>query len=175
MTAIHIEVGDLTAYKVDAIVNAANNNLLLGGGLAGAIARAGGPEIQAQCHKHGPVAVGQAAITGTGKLPARHVIHQASMRLGGNTTAANLAASTRAVLRLAEENGIRTLAFPATGTGIAGFPLKSCAEIMLREVAAHVAAGTKLTDVYFVLRDAESCEVFGKVYEKQFPGAATTK
>ena len=175
MTAIHIEVGDLTAYPVDAIVNAANNNLLLGGGLAGAIARAGGPEIQAQCHRHGPIAVGEAAITGAGKLPARHVIHQASMRLGSNTTAANLAASTRAVLRLAEEHGIRTLAFPATGTGIGGFPLQSCAELMLREVAAHVAAGTKLTDVYFVLRDAESCEVFRKVYETQCPDAGKVK
>ena len=160
MTAIHIEVGDLTAYKVDAIVNAANNQLLLGGGLSGAIARAGGPAIQAECHKHGPVAVGQAAITGAGKLPARHVIHQASMRLGSSTTADNLARSTRAVLRLAEENGIRTIAFPATGTGIGGFPLQTCAELMLRELAAHVAAGTQLTDVYLVLRDEESAEVF---------------
>ena len=164
MTAIHIEQGDLTTYEVDAIVNAANNDLVLGGGLAGAIRRRGGPAIQAECDRHGPVAVGEAAITGAGELPARHVIHQASMRLGGATTAEGLRSSTAAVLKLAEENGVKTLAFPATGTGIAGFPLRQCAEIMLREVLRHVAGGTALTDVYFVLFDPPACEVFREVY-----------
>src|ERR1035437_862258 len=122
MTNIHIEQGDLTTYKVDAIVNAANNDLELGGGLAGAIARKGGPDIQRECFEHGPVEVGQAAITGAGRLPAKFVIHQASMQLGGLTTADALRTSTAAVLKIAEEKGLRTLAFPATGTGIAGFP-----------------------------------------------------
>jgi O-acetyl-ADP-ribose deacetylase (regulator of RNase III) len=165
MTAIHIEQGDLTTYEVDAIVNAANNDLKLGGGLAGAIRRRGGPSIQAECDRHGPVAVGEAAITGAGDLPARHVIHQASMRLGGATTDESLRSSTAAVLRLAEENGVRTLALPATGTGIAGFPLRRCAEIMLEEVRKHVAEGTALTDVYFVLFDAPAREVFQEVYD----------
>ena len=90
MTNIHIEKGDITGYEVDAIVNAANSDLALGGGLAGAIARRGGPEIQADCDRHGPVAVGGAAITTAGRLPAKYVIHQASMRLGEKTTAESL-------------------------------------------------------------------------------------
>ncbi len=168
MTEIHIEQGDLTQYKIDAIVNAANNDLQLGGGLAGAIARAGGPEIQAECDRHGPVEVGGAAITGGGELPAKYVIHQASMRLGGRTTADALRTSTREVLRLAEENGVRTLAFPATGTGIAGFPMRQCAEIMLDAVREHVAGETDLTDVHFVLFDEGARNVFEDVRREKF-------
>lgn len=168
MTDIHVEQGDLTQYEVDAIVNAANNDLQLGGGLAGAIARAGGPEIQAECDRHGPVEVGGAAITGAGELPAKYVVHQASMRLGGRTTADALRTSTREVLRLAEENGVRTLAFPATGTGIAGFPMQQCAEIMLDEVREHVAGGTNLTDVYFVLFDENARGAFENVRREKF-------
>jgi len=174
MTNVHIEQGDITTYKVDAIVNAANNDLILGGGLAGAIARRGGPEIQAQCRKHGPVEVGQAAITGAGKLPARHVIHQASMELGGPTTAEGLKSSTIAVLKLAEENNVRTLAFPAVGTGIAGFPLRRCAWIMLTEVRSHIAGPTALTDVWFVLFDNEAHRVFKEAYGEIF-GSPETK
>jgi O-acetyl-ADP-ribose deacetylase (regulator of RNase III) len=166
MTRIHIEQGDLTAYDVDAVVNAANNDLTLGGGLAGAIRRRGGPSIQQECDRHGPVEVGQAAITGAGDMPARHVIHQASMRLGGRTTAEALRSSTRAVLELAEANGVRTLAFPATGTGIAGFGLAQCAEIMLAAVARHVAGETNLTDVYFVLFDEKARAVFQETYDR---------
>ncbi len=167
MTRVHIEQGDLTTYAADAIVNAANNDLILGGGLAGAIARRGGPDIQAECAAHGPVAVGQAAITTAGRLPAKCVIHQASMRLGGRTTAESLRDSTRAVLKIAEQTpGIRTLAFPAVGTGIAGFDLAACAQIMLEEVRSHLAAGSKLTDVSFVLFDVEAREIFQKQWEK---------
>jgi len=165
MTAMHIEQGDLTTYAVDAIVNAANNDLVLGGGLAGAIRRRGGPSIQQACDRHGPVAVGEAAITGAGDLPARFVIHQASMGLGRRTTAESLRASTAAVLRLAEEHDVKTLAFPATGTGIAGFPLDQCARIMLEEVARHVAAGTKLSDVHFVLFDDAARRVFQDAHD----------
>ena len=166
MTTIHIEQGDLTACPVDAIVNAANNDLILGGGLAGAIRRRGGPAVQADCDRHGPVQVGQAAITTAGDLPARYVIHQASMRLGGRTAEPDLRSSTAAVLKLAEQNGVRTLAFPATGTGIAGFPLQRCAEVMLEEVRKHVAAGTQLTDVHFVLFDDAARKVFQDVFDR---------
>ena len=165
MTNIHIERGDLTACEVDAIVNAANNDLLLGGGLAGAIRRKGGPAIQAECDAHGPIEVGGAAITGAGDLPATFVIHQASMHLGGRTTADALRRSTARVLELAEENGIRTLAFPATGTGIAGFDLQECAEIMLEEVRTHIAAGTNLTDVHFILFDDAAQAIFQGVLD----------
>ena len=160
MTAIHIEQGDLTACEVDAIVNAANNDLVLGGGLAGAIRRKGGLSIQEECDRHGAIEVGQAAITGAGDLRAKYVIHQASMGLGGRTTAKSLRDSTRAVLELAEENQVRTLAMPATGTGIAGFGVGECAEIMVAEVVRHVGGPTSLTDVYFVLFDAAMKQVF---------------
>ncbi len=166
MTKIHIETGDLTSCALDAIVNAANNDLVLGGGLAGAIRARGGPAIQAECDRHGPVRVGQAAITTAGDLPARYVIHQASMALGGRTTEQALRSSTVAVLKLAEENEVRTLGFPATGTGIAGFPLRRCAEIMLGEVRKHVAGPTQLTDVHFVLFDPAANRVFLAVWEE---------
>jgi len=168
MTKIHIEQGDLTSCEVDAIVNAANNDLILGGGLAGAIRRRGGPSIQAECDRHGPVPVGGAAITGAGKLPARHVIHQASMALGGRTTAKTLRASTRAVLEIAERHNVRTLAFPATGTGIAGFNLRDCARIMLDEVARHVEGATQLAEVRFVLFDEAATRVFRETYKEMF-------
>lgn len=172
MTTIHIQQGDLTKCRVDAIVNAANNDLILGGGLAGAIARAAGPDVQAQCDAHGPVEVGQAAITGGGRLPARFVIHQASMRLGGRTTAEALRASTRAVLGLAEANGVKTLALPATGTGIAGFDLRQCARIMLGELQKHLSNPTGLTDVYFVLFDAQAATVFREAFGELFGAEA---
>ena len=167
MTRIHIEQGDLTTYAVDAIVNAANNDLVLGGGLAGAIRRRGGPAIQDECNRHGPVRVGEAALTGAGELPAKYVIHQASMSLGGRTTAKSLRDSTRAALAIAEKTpDIHTLAFPAVGTGIAGFDMRQCAEIMLAEVMAHIAAGSKLTDIYFVLFDEDACQTFRKTYQR---------
>ena len=166
MTSVHIEQGDLTACGVDAIVNAANNDLILGGGLAGAIARRGGPDIQRECDAHGPVALGAAAITGAGRLPARYVIHQASMTLGGPTTDESLRASTRAVLAIAEETeDIRTLAFPAVGTGIAGFDLEECAEIMLAEARAHASAGSTLREIRFVLLDENACRIFTEVWD----------
>jgi O-acetyl-ADP-ribose deacetylase (regulator of RNase III) len=166
MTDIHITTGDLTTCDVDAIVNAANNDLQLGGGLAGAIRRQGGPSIQAECDRHGSVAVGQAAITGAGALPAKYVIHQASMRLGGKTSEPSLRDSTRAVLEVAEAHDVRTLAFPATGTGIAGFEMHRCAEIMLGEVLDYCRGETGLTDVYFVLFDETARQTFADVYDK---------
>lgn len=169
MTSVHIETGDLTTYAVDAVVNAANNDLILGGGLAGAIRRVGGPEIQAHCNKIGPVRVGGAAITTAGRLPCKFVIHQASMALGSATTAQSLRESTRAVLKLAEENNIKTLAFPATGTGIAGFDTATCAEIMLGEIKHHIAANSScITDIHFVLFDKKSAAVFTEKYNVVF-------
>ncbi|HNX27475.1 MAG TPA: macro domain-containing protein [Phycisphaerae bacterium] len=169
MTSVHIETGDITTYAVDAIVNAANNQLILGDGLAGAIRRAGGPEIQAHCDKIGPIRVGQAAITTGGRLPCRFVIHQASMSLGCATTPQSLRDSTRAVLQLAEKNAIKTLAFPATGTGIAGFDIAACAEIMLGEVKNYITQNQScLTDVFFVLFDKKSADIFEEKYNVIF-------
>ena len=150
---IVIQQGDLTEMDVDAIVNAANNDLQLGGGVAGAIRRKGGPAIQQECDAIGSIPIGSAAMTSGGALKARHVIHAASMELGGRTTAEALRRSTLYSLHLAAEHGLRSIAFPAVGTGIAGFPLGECAEIMLHEAAAHLAGETSVEKIIFVLFD----------------------
>jgi len=157
--------GDLTEMDTDAIVNAANNDLLLGGGVAGAIRRKGGDAIQEECNAIGSIPVGGAAITSGGKLKARHVIHAASMQLGGTTTAPALRRSTALSLRIASEKGLKSIAFPAVGTGIAGFPMRECAEIMLGEMVEHLKHGTSLEKILFVLFDAESLAVFEQVWE----------
>jgi O-acetyl-ADP-ribose deacetylase (regulator of RNase III) len=161
---IEILQGDLTEMDCDAIVNAANNDLQLGGGVAGAIRRKGGAQIQAECDEIGTIPVGGAAITSGGNLKARHVIHAASMQLGGRTSAQDLRSSTAHALRIAAQEGLKTIAFPAVGTGIAGFPLRECAEIMLREVARHFEGKTSLEKVYFVLFDKEALKVFGEAF-----------
>ncbi len=155
--------GDLTEMDVDAIVNAANNDLQLGGGVAGAIRRKGGEAIQQECDAIGSIPIGGAAITTGGKLRARFVIHAASMQLGGETTARALRSSTAHALRIAAECGLRSIAFPAVGTGIAGFPIPECARIMLREVVEHLKQSTPLETVYFSLFDAQPLTEFEKV------------
>jgi O-acetyl-ADP-ribose deacetylase len=168
-TTIEVVEGDLTEETTDAIVNAANNDLILGGGLAGLIARKGGPQIQDECTAIGPIEVGGAAMTTGGKLPARWVVHAASMRLGGYTTADSLRASTRRSLELAAEKGLRSIAFPAVGTGIARFPLADCARIMLEEVLNHAKGGTPLQLVRFVLFGDEAESVFREEAARQLP------
>ena len=163
---IRLRQGDLTDADADAIVNAANNELMLGGGVAGAIRIKGGPAIQNECDRIGPIALGEAAITGAGRLRARHVIHAASMRLGESTSEANLRAATRNSLIRANENALKTLAFPAIGTGIAGFPIERCAQVMLEEVRAHLSGPTTLERIDFVLFDRRSLEIFELVLEK---------
>jgi O-acetyl-ADP-ribose deacetylase len=160
---IGLKQGDLTDADVDAIVNAANNDLMLGGGVAGAIRIKGGPAIQAECDSIGPIAVGEAALTGAGLLRARHVIHAASMRLGESTSETNLRAATRNSLKRANENSLKTIAFPAIGAGIAGFPIERCAQVMLEEVRAHLSGPTSLKRVEFVLFDHRALEVFERV------------
>jgi O-acetyl-ADP-ribose deacetylase (regulator of RNase III) len=157
---IVIQQGDLTEMETDAIVNAANNDLLLGGGVAGAIRRKGGDEIQRECDEIGSIPIGYAAITGGGNLKAKHVIHAASMQLGRSTTAEALRRSTEHALRIAAERGLKTIAFPAVGTGIAGFPMKECADIMLQEAVQHLDRGSSLEKIYFVLFDEEATKTF---------------
>jgi O-acetyl-ADP-ribose deacetylase (regulator of RNase III) len=163
---IELLEGDLTEMAVDAIVNAANNDLQLGGGVAGAIRRKGGESIQRECNEIGSIPLGGAAITGGGKLKAKHVIHAASMRLGGMTTAQNLRASTAHSLRIATEQNLKTIAFPAVGTGIAGFPMRECAEIMLDEVVKHLKGPTSLEKICFVLFDRPSLREFQEVWDE---------
>jgi O-acetyl-ADP-ribose deacetylase (regulator of RNase III) len=161
---IEIRQGDLTEMDTDAIVNAANNDLKLGGGVAGAIRRKGGPAIQKECDTIGTIPVGGAAITGGGDLKAHYVIHAASMQLGGETTAHALRSSTAHALRIAAQNNLKTIAFPAVGTGIAGFPIKECAEIMLREAERHLEGPTSVEKICFVLFDKQALSVFENAF-----------
>jgi O-acetyl-ADP-ribose deacetylase (regulator of RNase III) len=159
-STVTLRQGDLTEAVVDAIVNAANDDLQLGGGVAGALQRKGGPAIQAECDRIGTIAIGEAAITTGGKLKARHVIHAASMRLGGTTSERSLRESTRNSLKRADEAKLESIAFPAIGTGIAGFPMDRCAQIMLEEVRAHLSGATSLRRIEFVLFDRPALEIF---------------
>jgi len=164
LARIELRRGDITTMEVDAIVNAANTQLLLGAGVAGAIRRRGGPSIQRECDAHGPVPLGEAAITGAGDLPARYCIHAASMGLGLRTTAESLRESVRNSLLRAKEKGLRSIAFPAIGTGVAGFPLDECARIMFDVVLAHLAEGTSVERVYFVLYGEDAYRTFEREF-----------
>jgi O-acetyl-ADP-ribose deacetylase (regulator of RNase III) len=160
---IAIVEGDVTAQAVDAIVNAANSALVLGAGVAGAIRARGGPTIQKECDAIGGVAVGDAAITGAGDLPARFVIHAASMPPGGVASEESVRSSWRRSLELARERGLRSLAAPAIGAGIAGFPLQRCAEILIEEARRHLAGDTSLEEIRFVLFGEPAYRVFEMV------------
>jgi O-acetyl-ADP-ribose deacetylase (regulator of RNase III) len=164
---ILIQQGDITDMDVDAIVNAANNDLILGAGVAGAILRRGGESIQEECNEIGSIPVGYAAITGGGKLKARYVIHAASMGLGDvRTTAKSLRTSTAHSLRLAAERKLKSIALPAVGTGVSGFPLDECAQIMLSEAIEHLKGVTSLEVIHFVLFDSRAFETFRRVWNQ---------
>jgi len=160
---ITIVEGDLTAQQVDAIVNPANSALVLGAGVAGAIRARGGPAIQAECDAVGPIAVGDAALTGAGALPARFVIHAASMPPGGKASEESVRSSLRRALELASREGLRTIAVPAIGAGIAGFPLQRCAEVLLEEARRHLAGETSLEEIRFVPFGEPAYRVFEMV------------
>lgn len=157
---IELFQGDITTLEVDAIVNAANNRLLMGAGVAGAIKRRGGQEIEDEGVRKGPIPVGEAAVTGAGKLRARYVIHAAVMAMDFETDAKKIRDATRNTLKRARELGIKSIAFPALGTGVGDFPLDECARIMLDEV--HKGAAD-LERVVFALYGAEAHEAFERV------------
>jgi O-acetyl-ADP-ribose deacetylase (regulator of RNase III) len=146
---LEVVQGDITDQTTDAIVNAANDHLWLGGGVAGAIRTRGGEEIEAEAMAQGPIVPGDCVITGAGRLPAKHVIHAAVMGQDLQTSAEIIDAATRNTLRLAEANGLESIALPAFGTGVGGFPVDECAKIMIDAVHAHQATSVRL--VRFVL------------------------
>lgn len=160
---IILKQGDLTEMEVDAIVNAANFQLQLGGGVAGAIRKKGGPSIQEECDRIGPIPLGEAAITGAGNLKAKYVIHAASMGLGGpTTTKESLLNSVKNSLKRAEEKKLKSIAFPAIGTGIAGFPADQCAQIMVDTILEHLKRGSSLEKVHIVLFKGPIYDIFEK-------------
>jgi O-acetyl-ADP-ribose deacetylase (regulator of RNase III) len=150
--------GDITALEVDAIANAANDALWMGAGVSGAIKRAGGEEIEREAVAKGPIEVGEAVATGAGRLRAKWVIHGAVMGQDLRTDAVLVRRTTESCLRVADELGARSLALPAFGTGVGGFPLEECAEIMVS--AARAFESTSLERVIFAVFGDDSARAF---------------
>jgi len=163
---IYLLKGDITDMAVDAIVNPANTDLVMGAGVAGAIRRKGGQAIEEDCERIGPVRLGEAAVTTGGNLKAFYVIHAAGIRPGDPATAESIRLATRNSLLRAEEKTIKSVAFPAIGTGVAGFPVEECARIMLSEVLEHIKVRSSLEKVYFVLYDDAALKAFEDSYQK---------
>jgi O-acetyl-ADP-ribose deacetylase (regulator of RNase III) len=159
--------GDITEMDTDAIVNAANQNLVLGAGVAGAIRTRGGPAIQEECNRIGGAAVGEAAITTGGNLKARYVIHAVGPRMGEGDEDQKLANATRNSLNRANEKGLSSISFPAISTGIFGFPKERCAEIMLETVVETLKKEEiSLKEVVFCLWGEESLQIFQETAKK---------
>ena len=153
---------DITTLEVDAIANAANTQLRHGGGVAGAISRAGGPSIQEESDRKAPIALGDAVETGGGDLPARWVIHAAKMELDLVTSSDAIRRATAATLWKAEELGARSLALVAFGTGVGGFPVEEAAAIEIDEVRRHLLSGSRLERVVFAVRGDAAREAFAR-------------
>jgi O-acetyl-ADP-ribose deacetylase (regulator of RNase III) len=165
MAAIEIREADITNLEVDAIANAANTGLAHGGGVAGAIVRAGGQSIQDESDAAAPIGLGEAVETGGGSLPCRWVIHAATMELGGPTSADIIRRATRSTLEKADALGARSLALVAFGTGVGGFPLDEAAEIEVEEVKRHLAGGSTIESVIFAVRGSEAKEAFERALQ----------
>ena len=159
-TILELTQGNITDLDTDAIVNAANTALQLGGGVAGAIRRKGGPKIQEECNKIGGTHVGGAVITTGGNLKAKHVIHAVGPRLGEGHEDEKLKDATLNSLILADKNNLKSMAFPAISTGIFGFPKDRCATIMLSTTIAYLEGPTKLEKVIYCLYDQDTLEIF---------------
>jgi O-acetyl-ADP-ribose deacetylase (regulator of RNase III) len=173
LTELSVVEGDIAALRVDAIANAANDALWMGSGVAGAIKRAGGEEIEREAVAKGPIEVGEAVATGAGRLQARWVIHGAVMGQDLRTDAELVRRTTESCLRVADELGARSLALPAFGTGVGGFPLGECARIMVEAVRAH--APSTLERVTFAVFGAEARAAFEAAVGADAPGGPRAK
>jgi O-acetyl-ADP-ribose deacetylase (regulator of RNase III) len=160
MAEIEVAQADITKLQVDAIANAANTGLKHGGGVAGAIVRAGGDEVQAESDRKAPIGLGEAVETTGGKMPAKWVIHAATMELGGPTSAEIIREATASTLRKADELGAKSLGLVAFGTGVGGFPLDEAARIEVAEVRRHLDEGSGLERVVFAVFGDDARAVF---------------
>ncbi|AFV11562.1 hypothetical protein UPF0189 [Thermacetogenium phaeum DSM 12270] len=161
--------GDITEMDTDAIVNAANSYLKHGGGVAGAIVRKGGQEIQRESDQIGYCPVGGAVITGAGRLKAKKVIHAVGPRMGEGNEDEKLRSATLNSLRVAEQNHLESISFPAISTGIFGFPLDRCAKIMLETVITYLQGTTDLKRIVFCLFGRDALEVFQEELQRRLP------
>lgn len=168
-TTIELTKGDITELDVDCIVNAANSMLKMGGGVAGAIRRKGGEKIQEECDRivaeRGPIPAGEAAITSGGNLKARYVIHVVGPVYGEGDEKRKLKNAVINSLKLAEQHGITSIAFPAISTGVFGMPKKLCAETMLPAAISYVKGGTSIKRIIFCLYDDETFNIFKEALE----------
>ncbi len=161
---IKLVQGDITELDTEAIVNAANNRGWMGGGVAGAIKRKGGKEIEDEAVKKGTIPIGEAAVTGAGRLKAKYIIHAATMGMDFATDETRIRNATRNSLLRAEELCLASLAFPALGAGVGGFPLDQVAKIMMEEVRKHATQSTSIKEVVFVAYDeAAYCAFKGEL------------
>ena len=167
-TQLELVEGDITDLEVDAIVNAANTELQLGTGVAGAIRQKGGPSIQEECNRIGGTPVGTAVMTGAGHLKAKWVIHAVGPRMGEGDEDKRLASAVRAALALADRRGMKSIALPAISTGNFGFPLDRAARIMLTEIHRFLQGGTKLERVVVCLHGEEAFNVFKRELRRGF-------
>ena len=167
---ITVTLGDITKLEVDAIVNAANSLLIMGGGVAGAILRAGGKEIQQEANKKAPVPVGKAVATTAGKLKAKYVIHAPTMeRPAMPTSEQKVRLAVRGALECAQQLGIASVAFPGMGTGVGGLNLKDAAEVMVDEIKRHVESGTPLKNIMLVGLNINLTHAFEQALQKSLP------
>lgn len=158
--SIICQQGDITEAEVDAVVNAANNHLWMGAGVAGAIKRKGGKEIETEAVEKGPIPIGEAIVTGAGKLKATYVIHAAVMGQNLRTDQKWIGDATLNSLKRAEELKLESIAFPALGTGVGGFPMDKCGEVMISEAREFLKGSRHLKKVLFVLFDNNGYETF---------------
>jgi len=162
-TEIKVVLGDITEVRADAIVNAANNKLLMGGGVAGVIKRKGGKVIEEDALKKAPIEIGGSVATSAGELAAKYVIHAATMGMDFKTDEVKIRDAARSSLKLAEELKVNSIVFPALGCGTGGFPLLASAKIMAQEVLKHLREeNTSLKEIIFCLYDQEAFTVFNK-------------
>ena len=166
-SVVELLKGDITEMQTEAIVNAANAQLVLGGGVAGAIRKKGGPQIQKECSKIGPTFVGGAVITTAGRLKAKYVIHAVGPRMGEGNENQKLKNATLNSLKLADEKNIKSISFPAISTGIFGFPIQRCAEIMLQTAVNYLKGRTGLETIAFCLFSRADYEVFANQLERE--------
>jgi O-acetyl-ADP-ribose deacetylase len=160
MIALEVQQADVTRLDVDAITNAANTRLKHGGGVAAAISRAGGPAVQRESNEKAPIGLGDAVETTAGDMPARYVIHAATMELGGPTSAEIIRRATASTLQRADELGARSLALVAFGTGVGGFPLDEAAALEVAEVRRHLDGASRLDRVVFAVHGEPARRAF---------------
>lgn len=158
---IAVRLGDITQVEADAVVNPANSRMIMGGGVAGALRRAGGPEIEKEALQRAPISVGQSVATTSGRLKAKYVIHAPTMpRPAMSATTANVAKATAAALRLAKQLKLSSIAVPGMGTGVGGVPVQEAAKTMIEVIKQHLSEGTSLKQILLISTDETLTDAF---------------